>query len=275
MDSESPCGAAGVAPLQLLPIGTFRCDQQYPQQAPRQGTLCGVRRGRVVLEAGRNFEQALRDLDGFAKIWLIYVFDRNTNWKPLVTPPRGEGKRGVFATRAPHRPNPIGLSCVTLVGVEGRELVVEDFDLLDGTPILDIKPYLAYADSFPEASAGWLADAEQDRYELSLSETAARKITWITEHAGYDIGAFIVSQLSEAPLDDRRKRISAGGRGRYVIAARTWRIHYSVDEGTRRVSVLELASGYSEADLGALEDRYGDKPVHQAFYRRFGQSAAR
>lgn len=250
------------------PIGVFSCDQQYPQQAPRQGSLnTDNGRGHIDLNGGCNFEQALQDLDRFDKIWLIYVFDRNDHWKPLVSPPRGSGKRGVFSSRAPYRPNPIGMSCVTLLAVTGRQVFVDDFDLLDGTPILDIKPYLAYADSFPEASSGWIKEGETVRYDLVYSPRATEKIAWIGEHAGYDIAAFIANQLREAPLDDRRKRISPAPNhpGSVVIAARTWRIRYCVDEQEKQVRIEDLWSGYSVADLVVVEDKYADKSVHQAY----------
>jgi tRNA-Thr(GGU) m(6)t(6)A37 methyltransferase TsaA len=84
----------------------------------------------------------------------------NRGWNPTVIPPRGpKERRGVLATRAPHRPNSIGLSAIKLVGVKGRVLEIETLDMLDGTPVLDIKPYIPYADSLPDASHGWLDDA--------------------------------------------------------------------------------------------------------------------
>lgn len=104
---------------------------------------------------------ALRALEGFERIWLIYVFHMNEGWSALVTPPRGPRiKRGVLATRSPHRPAPIGLSAVELVSIEERMLRVRGVDLLDGTPILDIKPYVPYADAFPSARAGWVDEVD-------------------------------------------------------------------------------------------------------------------
>lgn len=110
--------------------------------------------------------EAFADLAGFTRIWLIFVFDRSEGWKPQVRPPRGGGKRSVLATRSPHRPNAIGLSAVELVAVEERALRVRGVDLLDGTPILDIKPYVPYADAFPDSRAGWIdaIDATQGRH---------------------------------------------------------------------------------------------------------------
>ena len=110
--------------------------------------------------------EAFHDLVGFERIWLIFQFDRSEGWKAQVRPPRGGGKRGVLATRSPHRPNAIGLSAVELVAVEASGLRVRGMDLLDGTPILDIKPYVPYADAFPESAAGWIdeIDAAQGQY---------------------------------------------------------------------------------------------------------------
>ena len=109
---------------------------------------------------------AFRDLEGFDRIWLVFAFDRSEGWTTEVKPPRGGPKRSVLATRSPHRPNPVGLSSVELVAVEDRALRVRGIDLLDGTPILDIKPYVPYADAFPDARAGWIdaLDAKQGKH---------------------------------------------------------------------------------------------------------------
>jgi len=122
----------------------------------------------IELIPGRNFEQALKDLEGFDYIWVLAWLHLNEGWNPQVIPPRGpEIKRGLFATRAPHRPNPIALSALRLIGIEGRVLKVRGIDLLDGTPVLDIKPYIPYSDAFPHAKAGWLEGlipGEPDRW---------------------------------------------------------------------------------------------------------------
>lgn len=101
--------------------------------------------------------ESLRDLEGFDRVWLLSWFHLNgSGARPLVRPPRGGDKRGLFSTRSPHRPNPIGLSAVRLLAVEGRSLRVAELDLIHGTPILDIKPYVPDFDAFPTASRGWL-----------------------------------------------------------------------------------------------------------------------
>ncbi len=129
--------------------------------APHQPTVvAGTETGDVaeaVIEFVDGFPaEAFRDLAGFDRLWLVFVFDRSEGWKAEVRPPRGGGKRSVLATRSPHRPNAIGLSAVQLVAIEGHGLRVRGIDLLDGTPILDIKPYVPYADAFPDSRAGWI-----------------------------------------------------------------------------------------------------------------------
>lgn len=129
--------------------------------APHQSTVvAGTETGGAayaVIEFVDGFPpEAFRDLAGFDRLWLVFVFDRSEGWKAEVRPPRGGGKRSVLATRSPHRPNAIGLSAVQLVAVEGHGLRVRGVDLLDGTPILDIKPYVPYADAFPDSRAGWI-----------------------------------------------------------------------------------------------------------------------
>ena len=153
------------------PIAFVRSPYARRIDAPHQPTVvAGTEAGSAadaIIEFAPDFpEAALHDLGGFERIWLVFVFDRSEGWKALVKPPRGGPKRGVLATRSPHRPNAIGLSAVELVAVEERCLRVRGVDLLDGTPILDIKPYVPYADAFPASCAGWIdaVDAAQGRH---------------------------------------------------------------------------------------------------------------
>ena len=131
---------------------------------PRQSGLSGELTSRIVFEPEYRNPEALRGIEGYSHLWLIWQFSEalREDWSPTVRPPRlGGNKRvGVFATRSPYRPNPIGLSSVKLERVEadrteGTVLIVSGADLLDGTPIYDIKPYLAYSDSHPEAVGGF------------------------------------------------------------------------------------------------------------------------
>ena len=145
-------------------IARIRSDFPTKFGIPRQSGLVEDLRATVVFEPEYRNPDALRGLEGFSHIWLIWQFSQavRDGWSPTVRPPRlgGNTRMGVFATRSPFRPNPIGLSCVRLVGMEkdpelGHVLVVAGADLMDGTPILDIKPYLPYADSHPEALGGF------------------------------------------------------------------------------------------------------------------------
>ena len=258
--------------ITIKPIGVFHCDQQYPQQAPRQGSIRqSAETGTIELYPGRNFEQALTDLSGFDRIWILYWFDRNPLWKPMVRTPRDKSKHGVFATRAPYRPNPIGLSCVRLAGVSGLTLTVGEFDLLDNTPVLDIKPYLPYADSFPEATPGWLKGLPSERFTLEYSGLADRQLEWIIGNADYNLRSFIETQLSENPGDSSRKRVRCldSEKENYLIAGRTWRVFYRIEYEKLKVIVSSIGSGYSVIELTEREDPYHDKEIHRRFLAEF------
>lgn len=167
----------GNGPIEMRPIGVVRSPYKERFGTPRQPTVTAQALEDRALEAeihifdNDDYERALTGLAGFDYIWLIYAFHLNHGWSALVTPPRGpKAKQGLFATRSPHRPNPIGLSALRLLGIEGRVLRVLGHDMLDGTPVLDIKPYVPYADAFPQARAGWLDAIVEpptgpDRYE--------------------------------------------------------------------------------------------------------------
>ncbi|MDX8396017.1 MAG: tRNA (N6-threonylcarbamoyladenosine(37)-N6)-methyltransferase TrmO [Mariprofundaceae bacterium] len=146
--------------IEMCPIGIVRSPYKERFAAPRQPCLGDSEDASIELNNGCNFDQALTDLEGFSHIWIIYWMHLNKGWNPTVTPPRGPKiRRGLFATRAPHRPNSIGISVVQLQKIEGRTLHIQTLDMLDGTPVLDIKPYLPYADAHPDASHGWLEEA--------------------------------------------------------------------------------------------------------------------
>ncbi len=155
---------------ELSAIAFVRSPYAQRIDAPHQPTVTEGTETGAVAEARIEFvegfpQEAYRDLAGFERIWLIFAFHRSEGWKAEVRPPRGGGKRSVLATRSPHRPNSLGLSAVNLIRVEGRILRVSGIDMLDGTPILDIKPYVPYADAFPESRAGWIdeIDAHQGK----------------------------------------------------------------------------------------------------------------
>ena len=165
------------------PIAFVRSPYARRIDAPHQPTVVEGTESGETAEATIEFVEgiptsAFRDLAGFERIWLVFVFHRSEGWKAEVRPPRGGGKRSVLATRSPHRPNPIGLSAVELIAVEDRALRVRGMDLLDGTPILDIKPYVPYADAFPSARAGWIdaIDAAQGQHSAPGPKRPRRKL---------------------------------------------------------------------------------------------------
>lgn len=167
----------------MRPIGFARTPYKERYGTPHQAnSIRGTREGHAVegtIELEKSLPlEVLRGLEGFDYIWLLYVFHLNEGWNALVRPPRGPRvKRGVLATRAPHRPNSIGLSAVRVVSVSARIIAVRGIDLLDGTPILDVKPYIPYADAFPDAKAGWVdeVDALQSPYQDDRNELEASR----------------------------------------------------------------------------------------------------
>ena len=150
--------------MDMRPIAHIKSDFSEKFGIPRQSGLVEELTAAVVFEPEYRDPSALRGLEGFSHLWLIWEFSRSQGWSPTVRPPRlgGNKRLGVFATRSPFRPNPLGLSCVRLVEVRqdralGPVLVVAGADLLDGTPIYDVKPYLPYADCKPDAVGGFAA----------------------------------------------------------------------------------------------------------------------
>lgn len=159
--------------MNITPIATIHTEFPEKFGIPRQSGLAANLQARIVFEPMYRNPDALRGLEGFSHIWLIWEFSANRpsagQWQPTVRPPRlgGNGHMGVFATRSPFRPNPLGLSCVEverieLEGKDGPAIYVRGADLMDGTPIYDIKPYVRYADCRPEAVCGYV-DSLQER----------------------------------------------------------------------------------------------------------------
>lgn len=152
---------------------------------PRQAGLVPSLRSRVVFEPDYRNPDLLRGLEGFSHIWLIWNFsgNRRSGWSPTVRPPRlgGNQRMGVFATRSPFRPNPIGLSCVRLEevrldGPQGPELLIAGADLMDGTPVFDIKPYIPYADCQPDASGGFTDTAKDFLLQVDFPQALLNQI---------------------------------------------------------------------------------------------------
>ena len=152
---------------------------------PRQSGLVSGLRSTIVFEEPYRVPEALRGLDGYSHLWLVWEFSeaKRDGWSPTVRPPKlgGNVRMGVFATRSPFRPNPIGLSCVKLESIEhrpglGHVLVVSGADMMDGTPIYDIKPYLPHADCHPEAVGGFADAHVDDHVDVVFPEEHLRRV---------------------------------------------------------------------------------------------------
>lgn len=244
-----------VTGLVLRPIGYVRTGSRRKFDVPRQPDPETAESNTIELLPHCRYELAVQDLAEFDRIWLIWWFDRNRHWRPRVLPPRGPARRrGVFATRSPHRPNPLGITAVALHAVRGLTLEVGPLDLLDGTPILDIKPYLATVDSFPESSLGWLQEVETEAsaFRIELEPSSERQLEWLRENWGIDFTARAFGILERDPNPHRTRRILRMGPNRYRIACGAWRMYYRI-EGDM-VVIEEIEKGYSDETLAAHPD---------------------
>ena len=240
--------------LVLQPIGIVRTSLATKVEAARQPRAAQGAPARIELFSGRNFEHALEDLARWKLIWVVFWFHHNPGWRPKVLPPRStSGRKGVFATRSPHRPNPIGLSVVRLERVEGLNLHVLDADMLDGTPVLDLKPYVAYTDSHPDAGNGWLDEAETSQpvdpvsaYAVTFTPLATEQANWIEARTGLAIEERIRSTLKLGPEPHPYRRIRRIDEG-MQLAVKEWRVRFIV-EG-RDVRVIAIASGFRASQL--------------------------
>ena len=170
--------------MELKIIARIRTDFKEKFGIPRQSGICETV-GMIVFEKEYRRPEALRGIEGYSHLWLLWQFSeavRNT-WSPTVRPPRlgGNKRMGVFATRSPFRPNPIGLSSVKLIGIENREnegtvLLVSGADILDGTPIYDIKPYLKFTDSHEDAIGGFADEVSSYKLEVSFGDELLSRI---------------------------------------------------------------------------------------------------
>ncbi len=254
--------------FEFKPIGVFSCAHDYHQEQPMQGILSEAE-GCIELIKGHNYEQGLKDLIGFEYIWVIFVFHLNHNWRPLTNPPYsdGKGKKGVFATRSPYRPNPVGMSCVKLERIEGNRVYISGSDLLNNTPVIDIKPYIADYDSFPTARRGWLENVVKEAYAIVYEDTAARKAAYMKRH-GIDLRGVIGSQLSHNPHDSTRNKYIKSSDG-LILRFKSWRVLFEIADKT--VSVKDIWSGYAGFDKALGNDTPADIRVHQLFHRHFRQ----
>ncbi|HEY8269242.1 MAG TPA: tRNA (N6-threonylcarbamoyladenosine(37)-N6)-methyltransferase TrmO [Pseudobdellovibrionaceae bacterium] len=187
----------------LKPIGYLQSSYRDKFGTPRQSGLSPHAWSCLKIRADLQPEQALQGLEKFSHLWLVFVFHQNktARYHAKVHPPRlGGESMGVFATRSPHRPNPIGLSLVELVRIEEDTLILAGADLVDDTPILDIKPYLPEIESKPEAKTGWLEKAEKKQIKIEfLPEVESLLCIWQEQHPDKKLREIIVDTLKLDP----------------------------------------------------------------------------
>jgi len=259
--------------IEMTPIGYFQSIHNEKYHLQRQGGLVDGYDGKVVLQPNKNFEQALEDLDGFDTIWLIYSFHKNNNWKSKILPPRGGEKKGVFATRSPHRPNSIGMSAVKLTHIDGLTLYVKDHDLIDGTPILDIKPYINYCDNIASEKQGWLESLPKEHtFEIIFTGLATKQLQFLLQNAELDLKSTIQQRLVLNPFPYKNNRIQCTDENAslFVLAIKTWRIEYQLDRQQNILRVLNIYSGYDTETLAGIKlSRWNDVPLHQSYCKVF------
>jgi len=199
--------------MKITPIAYINTPYKQKFAIPRQPNLVREARGEIIFENDFADPNCLRGIEQFSHLWLVFVFHETADkgWAPTVQPPRlgGKEKMGVFATRSTFRPNPIGLSVVENLGwkQQGASLTLQvgGLDLLDGTPILDIKPYLPYADALPQAKAGFAETAPSSAYEIRYSVDAELSLQEL-ESSYPDLRSFISSVLKQDPRPAWRKK---------------------------------------------------------------------
>ena len=225
---------------EFTPIGLLHTALRWRYEAPRQAGFSDAK-ARIELYPGRGFEQALEDLAGFERIWVVFIFHLNATWKPKVTPPYAPENRkyGVFSTRSPHRPNPIGLSCVELEGIDGLNV---------------------------ESKAGWRDELVLTEWTHDFSPAARAQMDWIMAQTGLDLANFCAVQLKYEPFNPARKRIERLPDGSWAIHCRTWRIVYRADADAHVLHFESVGSNYAPDELApGAPDPYADKAFHRAF----------
>lgn len=204
---------------------------------PRQSGLVESLRAKIVFEPEYRVPEALRGLEGYSHLWLIWQFSEcvGKEWSPTIRPPRlgGNKRMGVFASRSPYRPNPIGLSSVRLESIDlhtpdGPTLTVSGADLMDGTPIYDIKPYLAYVDSHPEATGGFALQSKEGVLTVELDASLADKLDERERRA-----------LTDLLAQDPRPAYQHDPARVYHFEFARWRVAFTVDGDRLTVTALE------------------------------------
>jgi tRNA-Thr(GGU) m(6)t(6)A37 methyltransferase TsaA len=280
-DADGAVAPGDRASLSVTPIGVLRTPFEDRASAPRQPAAARGVKGTLELHPDGRFEHALHDLETFRHIWVLFWFHLNDGWRSKVLPPRSEKRRGVFATRSPYRPNPLGMSVLRLERIDGLTLHVLDVDMIDQTPVLDIKPYLPYTDAIADADHGWL-DADVDAggraetpragpfdpraaFAVHFSVEASAQLAFLRDRHALDLSSRIAEVLTLGPSPHPYRRIKKDGDA-FVLALREWRARFRVDGET--VTVERVLSGYRPSVLFSSEDPA--LGAHREYVAEFG-----
>lgn len=228
-------------PVQV--IGVLESCFKEKFATPRQPHLAPGSMAKLRVRARYSPEHSLAGLAQFSHVWLISWFHLNTNktFRPKIHPPRMKGgKIGVFASRSPHRPNPLGLSLARLEKVEGDTLYLSGIDLIHGTPILDVKPYLPFSDSAPAPSTGWVPDHAFPELAVEVSERALRDLERLAPGESKALRGLVTDVLRHDPRNRRdATQMREGAELEFFIC--DLEVHFSVRGGTATVSRAEAA----------------------------------
>ena len=267
----------------LTPIGVIHTPFTERALTPRQPPTARGVSGRIELFPAAGIEHAIMDLDAWSHVWVLFLFHLNASWRPKVLPPRGSRRRGVLATRSPYRPNPIGLSVLELEKIDGLTLHVRNVDMLDGSPLLDIKPYVPYTDAIADAGSGWLED-ETDRasivmnapapdprpeYTVRFEQQAREQCAFLATGFDIDLMSPIERALALGPQPHAYRRIRAVPGG-LRLAFKEWRAIFRVSG--HEISVVSLGTGYRPKELESSKEPALEP--HRAFVARFGWTEA-
>ncbi len=255
--------------MTFKPIGFIHSPFTEATGTPIQAAFGEEVEGTVELE--EKFEPALLDLDGFDRIWLIYWLDRVGGYRPMVVPYLDDKPHGLFATRSPCRPNPIGLSAVRLLGREGRVLRIAGLDILDNTPLLDLKPYVPEFDAFVDARAGWFTQSQVQRrhaderfHRKQMSMNTATEFVSDRSIQGVCTGEEFLLDLSHGCIE------SAAKKAREKLVALCLEDHGREQEAPRTIELL--GDFLQQTDFRTLrssdEDLCGHRPCRVRIYRK-------